>query len=190
MTGLTIGFSTSSPQSSVAIFSNLDELIWFGGEVAPNAASGALVRLLDLGLQEAGLALADATRFVADLGPGSFTGVRVGIVFAKTMAMGTGALVAGASAFDLIAADRTVYVPSRKGEVFVRALAGEVSRMAAPPVDATGYQYGMDGAFPHAAKFAGLLAGLNYMNPEQLVPAYLSEPSISLPKKPFGVASA
>jgi tRNA A37 threonylcarbamoyladenosine modification protein TsaB len=188
VTGLTIGFSTSSPQASVAIFSGAGEVLWSGAELAPNAASGALVRLLEMGLCETGLSLSAASRFVADLGPGSFTGVRVGIVFAKVMAMSVPATVAGATAFDLIAADRTTFVPSRRGEVFVREPGQQPERSASPPAGALGYEYGKEGAFPHAANFATLLSQLDFMAPELLVPSYFAEPSISQPKQPYGAS--
>lgn len=127
--------------------------------------------------------------FAADIGPGSFTGVRVGVMLAKSFAWTQGKPVAGADAFDLISPDRAVVLPSKKGEYFVR-LPGEAPyRDAEAPADAVGYGPDREpNTPPHAAGFALLVDRLERVDPLTFAPAYLIEPSISIPKKAYRVA--
>lgn len=182
---MTLSLSTSSPQASVALLDSGASVVWQGSELAPNAASGAIVRLLTRALAETGVALESIDLFAADLGPGSFTGVRVGIVFAKLLAHAQGAMTCGATAFDLIGVDKIAFVPSRRNEVYVRRPGMEPIRQPEPPADGCGYQFGTSGEYPKAAGFASLLTDLARVEPELLLPKYLAEPSISLPKRPF-----
>lgn len=167
-------FSTSGPRASVALIEG-GEVRYAGDEEARGRAGEACLRLLQEGLAALRAELAEVSLFAADLGPGSFTGVRVGIVLAKTLAWAQGAQCAGADAFDLVAPDRTVALPSRKGEWFVRVpgQAPERTREAPEEVGA-----------PHAVGFARLR--LEQISPYALVPAYLLEPSISTPKVAYG----
>ncbi len=179
---MTVAFSTSSPFASVAVFDGDGGIVWSGSEHAPQQASGACLRLLEA----SGVDLGGVELFAADIGPGSFTGVRVGVVLAKTLAFAHCAKVAGADAFDLVAADRVVVLPSKKGEFFVRVPGESPFRTADLPEDFVGYGNGLDPARPpSAAGFGPLLANLSAEDPMTFAPAYLIEPSISIPKKPY-----
>ncbi len=170
---MTAAFSTSGPRASVALIDG-GIVLYSGEEEAQGRAGEACLRLMKAGLSSLGLELSAIDLFAADLGPGSFTGVRVGIVLAKTFAWAQGASCAGADAFDLVAPDRTVALPSRKGEWFVRVpgLPPERTRDIPPEV-----------GIPLASGFARL--EMVPISPYALVPAYLIEPSISMPKTPF-----
>jgi tRNA A37 threonylcarbamoyladenosine modification protein TsaB len=135
---------------------------------------------------ESQFSLAQATLFAADIGPGSFTGVRVGVILAKTFAYTFDKPVAGASAFDLVSATETVVLPSKKGEYFVRHL-GESPELRAE-VAATTLGYGPTLQIqtpPHAGNFAAILSVLQPTTADKFVPEYLIPPSISQPKKPY-----
>jgi tRNA threonylcarbamoyladenosine biosynthesis protein TsaB len=66
-----------------------------------------------------------ADRIVVDVGPGSFTGIRVGVAAARALAFGWGADVAGFSSLALIASidgrrdDTNVAIEGGHGELFV-----------------------------------------------------------------------
>lgn len=73
-----------------------------------------------------------ATRILVDVGPGSFTGLRVGIAAARGLALGWGAVVEGYSSLSLIAAaafaagradEIAVMLEGGHGEVFVQPFA-------------------------------------------------------------------
>lgn len=77
-----------------------------------------------------------AGRILVDVGPGSFTGLRVGIAAARGLALGWGATVAGYSSLALIAArafadraggapddDLAVVIEGGHGEVFMQSFA-------------------------------------------------------------------
>ncbi|MBX5442863.1 MAG: tRNA (adenosine(37)-N6)-threonylcarbamoyltransferase complex dimerization subunit type 1 TsaB [Solirubrobacteraceae bacterium] len=82
-------------------------------------------------LAQAGAAFADVDRVVVGTGPGSFTGLRIGVATARALALGAGAQIAGVSTLRVLAeaaeADApagTVVAPvldARRGEVFVAA---------------------------------------------------------------------
>ncbi len=167
-------FSTSSPVASVALLATDGRLLYSAGEPAQGRAGEACLRLLQAGLDELNAQLSDVTLFAADLGPGSFTGVRVGIVLAKTLAWQQNAQCAGADAFDLVDPSAVVVLPSRKGEWFVRTPGSEPIRTREVPETVHA---------PSAAGFSRL--PLKPVSPYELVPGYLLEPSISTPKEPF-----
>ncbi len=166
-------FSTSGPRASVALLDG-SAVLFAGDESAQGRAGEACLRLLKEGLAALGATLDSVSLFATDLGPGSFTGVRVGIVLAKSLAWAQGARCAGADAFDLVSPSETVCLPSRRGEWFVRTPGVGVERTREEPSSV---------GVPLASGFARL--ALTPLTPYELVPAYLLEPSISTPKEPF-----
>lgn len=100
-------------------------------------------------LRDCGLAMSDIQAVGVSLGPGSFTGLRIGVVTAKTLAQTLGIPIAGIVTLDLLARQFD-YLPGalvcplikvRKGEVyhaFYRTAAGSVERITeydAGPID-------------------------------------------------------
>lgn len=183
---MTLAFSTSSPWASVAAFASDGAVIWSGIERAPQAASGAIFRLLTQLEVDRGLRPSSFNVFAADIGPGSFTGVRVGVVLAKTFAFLQQGQVVGATAFDLINPTGTAVLPSKRGEYFIRLVGETPFRTTELPGEGLGYGGAMAPETPpDAARFASLLPELTPSDPMTFLPDYLIEPSISLPKKPF-----
>lgn len=179
-----VAFSTSSPWTSVAAFNEEHELVASEKMLAPMRASEACLTILEK-LQPD---LSTVTLFLADLGPGSFTGVRVGVTLAKTLAFARGVKVGGVDSFDLIAPDRTVALPSKKGEYFIRRVGQEAVRQVERPEESMeGFGLWFEGMeiFPEAARFGPMIARIAVIEPEALVPAYLIEPSITMPKTPY-----
>ena len=98
--------------------------------------SRRLMGEIDSLLLRNGLALPEITAFAVGLGPGSFTGVRVGVTTAKTLAQVTGKPLVGVGTLDAYAAVwqkansqlRLVPVlPSRRGEVYAAIYEGQNS---------------------------------------------------------------
>ena len=174
-------FSTSSAWASVALFSPEGELVFSEEAHSPMRASEACLRMIsDLDLRRVRV-------FGADAGPGSFTGVKVGVTLAKTLAWAQDASCCSVSAFDLIDRTSPVSIPIRRGVVLRRdpgtapALVGDEEALAA-----AGYGLGRaDEAFPLASRAEGWIAQVPTLSPIDFVPDYLVEPSISKPKKPL-----
>lgn len=89
------------------------------------ALSRRLLGEVDGLLTRNGLTLADMTAFAVGLGPGSFTGVRVGVTTAKTLAqvsekplVGVGTLDSYAAALSGLDGAALPVLPSRRGEVY------------------------------------------------------------------------
>ena len=177
-----LAFSTSSPLARVALISDRGEIVAEGERLAPRKASEACLEIL-----ETIEGWRSATIFAADLGPGSFTGVRVGVTLAKTLAFAAGACCAGVSSFDLIDAQGPVIVPSRKGEAFLRIPGESPIRIAEAPPEASGYGEWREGQelYPHARRFALLVDDLKRVEPEALLPEYVLPPSITPPKRAY-----
>lgn len=176
-----LAFSTSSKMASVALISPEGEIIFSGSELAERKASEVCLSLLE----KSPIDLTKVDLFLADLGPGSFTGTRVGVMLAKTFAYTYGKLCGGADAFDLIAPDQTVVFPSKRDEWFVRAPGQLVVRSTTlPDQPFVGFGPGIeDEIFPDAARFSQILESIEKVSPVELIPQYLMEPAISTPKK-------
>ena len=174
-------FSTSSPWTSVSVMRETGEVVWSDQRHAPGKSSGACMEMLEA----SGVPLEEVRVFAADVGPGSFTGVRVGVVLAKTLAWCFGVRCAGADAFDLIDPSELVALPSKKGEYFLREPGSAPERTEVLPEGVLGYGFEGGSCPPHSERFSKLLSGLVTVAPMQFIPAYLIEPSISQAKKPL-----
>jgi tRNA threonylcarbamoyladenosine biosynthesis protein TsaB len=150
------------------------------------------MRQLETLLEQSGRSLQDATLFAADLGPGSFTGVKVAVTIAKTLAYALGKPAAGTASFDLIDPAGVVVMPSKRGEFFIRQPGEEPVRSHSLPAGPfTGFGPEVESpVYPEAFRFSAVLDRLHPVEPERLVPNYLIEPSISVPKKPYGAPGA
>ena len=112
-----LAIDTSTSRTSVAIIDG--ESIIFSGYKDGATAHGPSLPAL---VQEA-LAISDVDEVVVGMGPGPFTGLRVGIAFAQSFALARGILVRGVCSLDAIAAqindnDFIVTVDARRKEVY------------------------------------------------------------------------
>ena len=103
------------------------------GEVLGERASKASTLLEDLDalLRQASARTADVDALAVGIGPGSFTGVRVGLATARGLALALAVPAAGVSTLDALAAGAPGALPvvdARRGEVFV--LQGEPKVLA------------------------------------------------------------
>ena len=86
-------------------------------------------------LRDAGLALVDVDAVVTGLGPGPFTGLRVGVVTAAALGDARGLPVVGVCSLDAVGSGaRTVVTDARRKEVYWAAYAADGSRADGPGV--------------------------------------------------------
>ena len=86
-------------------------------------------------LADAALATADLGAIVTGLGPGPYTGLRVGIVSAAALGDALGVPVAGVCTHDAIGSgERTVVTDARRKEIYWAAFAADGSRTEGPDV--------------------------------------------------------
>ncbi len=88
--------------------------------------SQGIVQSVDFLLKRIGSDVSEIKEIYAGLGPGSFTGIRVGLSFANTLAQVLNVPVGGASTLDILAyasnewkSGIVSFIKSRKGEAFV-----------------------------------------------------------------------
>ena len=123
---IVVGIETSTPQVSVAIGTEQEILgrIQVAGRARQESVTPALERLL--GWTE--IELGQVGGIAVGIGPGLFTGLRVGVETAKTLAQVTGAMILGFTSLDALAypvrfTNRRIVavVDARRGEVFSAA---------------------------------------------------------------------
>jgi len=96
---------TSTNRTSVGLFSG-NELIYSGFHDGATAHAEALPRLVSEALKVSN----DIDQVVVGMGPGPFTGLRVGIVFAQTFAAARNIQWRGACSLDAIDIDSDLYI--------------------------------------------------------------------------------
>ena len=165
-----LAIDTSTSRTSVAIIED-GSVLYSGFRDGATAHGPSLPALV----QEA-LAISDVDEVVVGMGPGPFTGLRVGIAFAQSFALARAIPVRGVCSLDAIAAqiqedDFIITVDARRKEVYwARYLNGV--RVGQPevnfPVDVTGANIHAD-LFPDMVSLSNLSGNITE-------PVYLRRP--------------
>jgi tRNA threonylcarbamoyladenosine biosynthesis protein TsaB len=122
---LILAIETATRAGSVALALGGEILSSVAGDAAASH-SNDLISSVEEVLGDAGVKLADVDLFAAAVGPGSFTGLRIGLATVKSFAVCTGKRCAGVSTLAAIAhaagdSERTVsLLPAGRGEVFAQ----------------------------------------------------------------------
>lgn len=136
---LVLGIETSTPQASVAIGS--EQGVIASAMVSRGASYNEfLLPAIRFCLDQAGLDYRNLGGVAVSLGPGLFTGMRVGVATAKALAQALSVPICGMPSLDLVAYEvryspRTICVAldARRGEVFTafyRSSPGGIQRMS------------------------------------------------------------
>ena len=159
-----LAIDTSTSRSCVAII-NGTEVLYSGFRDGATAHGPSLPALV----QEA-LAVSDVDEVVVGMGPGPFTGLRVGIAFAQSFALAREIPVRGVCSLDAIAAQVTekdfiITVDARRKEVYWARYTHGV-RVGEPAVN---FPADVSGAAIHADLFPDMVALVN-------LPGTITEP--------------
>lgn len=137
---LTLCIETSSPRGSVALARGAT-LLAERVQEKPNAHAEELLPLLGALLEHSGVRRESLERVAVGLGPGSFTGLRVGIALAQGIAMGLGIELVGVPSLTTLAAglrrspDVEVYgalLDARRSEYFFAAFDAQHAELCRP----------------------------------------------------------
>jgi tRNA threonylcarbamoyladenosine biosynthesis protein TsaB len=119
---------TSTALGTIALFED-GVLLHEDGKRVSNAHGESLLPMIDALFARAGWRPHDVARWAVGVGPGSFTGVRIGVATAKGIVIATGAELVGVTSLDAVAYGATgaedeaiiSVLDAMKGEVYVQA---------------------------------------------------------------------
>lgn len=100
---LILGIDTSTNVGSVAIYSDVKGTL---GEISINinkTHSENIMVMIDYLFQLTGTTINDIDKIAVSIGPGSFTGIRIGVAVAKGLASATNCKIVGVNELDIIA---------------------------------------------------------------------------------------
>jgi tRNA threonylcarbamoyladenosine biosynthesis protein TsaB len=134
-----LAIETSSPCGSVALLDDGKLVVELEHE-QPNAHAERILPLVEHVLASAGFDRTSLDRVAVGIGPGSFTGLRVGIALAEGLALGLDIPIVGVASLRAMAAaaptaETRIRIPvldARRNEVFVAAYGAEGEEKLAP----------------------------------------------------------
>lgn len=133
-----LAFDTATPATVVGVGRDDGTLLAERRhDPAPGDRPGHATELLALSaaaLSECGASFADVTRIAVGVGPGTFTGLRIGIATARALAQASGAELVGVSTLQTLLRDGVdlAVLDARRGEAFVLRVGEETARVVAP----------------------------------------------------------
>ncbi len=139
-----LGIETSSVRGSVALLDELVTIVSLSHE-RENAHGESILPLVERALAEAGWSAAQLDRVAVGLGPGSFTGLRVGIAIAQGISEGLEVPLVGVPSLYAMALAvpaeqygvRCALLDARKGELFTALYDEHGQELAAARVAAS-----------------------------------------------------
>lgn len=129
---LILAIDTTAAACSVALTREGDVLIARAREIMEQGQAEALLPMIERLMAQADVAYADLSRIAVTVGPGSFTGVRVGLAAARALGLAASKPVIGVSSLEVLAAavpaeelnaaERIVAaIDTKRGDTYVQA---------------------------------------------------------------------
>jgi tRNA threonylcarbamoyl adenosine modification protein YeaZ len=210
-----LAFDTATPFVTVAVHDGSDVLVELRSERAMKHGE-QLAPLIEQAMREAGIVRQDLTAIAVGVGPGPYTGLRVGLVTARTLAFVLEIPVYGVCTLDVLAAEAVdtgavttpfaVATDARRKEVYLATYDEHGTRLDGPVVEkpatvattdpvvgegATLYPDAFPQAVAPAAPSAGWLARVVAEERAELrdpEPLYLRRPDAVAPGQPKPVS--
>ncbi|MEM7059340.1 MAG: tRNA (adenosine(37)-N6)-threonylcarbamoyltransferase complex dimerization subunit type 1 TsaB [Pseudomonadota bacterium] len=115
-----LGLDTSADQCMVALVGQ--DHVLSRSEAMSLGHAERLFPMIEDVLEEAGVGFANLARVAVCVGPGSFTGLRVGVAAARGLALGCGIPAIGVTRFEAVwdGACDMVALPGRPGQIYVQ----------------------------------------------------------------------
>lgn len=139
---IVLALDTSGAACSVALRDSAGRLLAHRFEALARGHAELLMPMLRDAMAEAHIGFAALSLIAVTTGPGSFTGIRVGLAAARALALASSLPILGITAFDTLAAavtpaeraDRAllVAIDSRRGDLFVQVFPSDDSPLAVP----------------------------------------------------------
>lgn len=144
-----LAFDTATPLVTVALHDGDDVVVELSSQERMKHGE-QLAPLIEQAMAQAGIVRQDLTAIAVGVGPGPFTGLRVGLVTARTLGFVLGIPVYGVCSLDVLAVeavdsgavttDFVVATDARRKEVYLASYDGDGTRLGGPavlkPVDA------------------------------------------------------
>lgn len=179
-----LGLDTATPATSVALLGTDGRAREARHDPAPGEPPGHSGQLLAL-IEEVVGDWAVVERIAVGLGPGGFTGLRIGIATARALAQARGLPVTGVSSLDALAASAAAsmggrpvlaLIDARRGEVFAAGYdaggARDVEPCALPPERLSGLAGGRLAVGDGAVRFRPSLEGAGAVVPADADPLH------------------
>lgn len=122
-----LALDTAASWCSVAVYDSDGDVVL--ADVSENIGKGHAEVLMDYverAVTEAKLSLREMDRVAVNIGPGSFTGVRIGVSAARGFALALGVPAIGITAFEALAAETQSLSPEKPVLVVLDAHRGEI----------------------------------------------------------------
>ena len=133
-----LAIAAAGLSTSVAVAKG-ERVLATGDHAQPHGQAEALLPLIDRTMREAGLPPAAIETIAVEIGPGSFTGIRVGLAASRGIALATGARLVGLTGFEMAAAGvpaesapLLVALESRRDDLFVQLFDADLAPSGEP----------------------------------------------------------
>lgn len=157
---LTLALDTAFDRTQVAVTDGRRVASWLVERMERGHAE-RLIPMIEAALKEAGVAAADLGRIAVDVGPGSFTGIRIAVAAGRGLALALGVPAVGVTSLEAIAASLGEPAPgpvltvidARRGELYA-GLYGPKGEVVEPPFAADA-----EAVWQRAGERAAVIAG-------------------------------